>query len=291
MHISDGILPVPFWLGGYGITALITSYSLRMLRRESGLSTAALDSSHHLARRLENDPRRHLPKAALLTAAFFVASSIHLPLPPTSVHLVLNGLVGLMLGAFAYPAIVVGLFFQVVVFGHGGLTTLGINAAIMGIPALLAGGIFRASRRVIGTGFSAFLAGAVGVGLAVLLFYGVVIAALVGSSEAGRVSGTESLRLATGSLVMAHIPLMVLEGLFTSWVVLFLQRVQPELLGNSGQPQPLRLGDPAGKAPTTHALPGAERQEAGSPGDVRARQTYGLNSSPASPYQNLHGKR
>ncbi len=295
MHISDGILPVPFWLGGYGITALITSYSLRMLRRESGLSTAALDSSHHLARRLENDPRRHLPKAALLTAAFFVASSIHLPLPPTSVHLVLNGLVGLMLGAFAYPAIVVGLFFQVVVFGHGGLTTLGINAAIMGIPALLAGGIFRASRRVIGTGFSAFLAGAVGVGLAVLLFYGVVIAALVGSSsgilstEAGRVSGTESLRLATSSLVVAHIPLMVLEGLFTSWVVLFLQRVQPELLGNSRQPQPLRLGDPAGKA--THALPGAERQEASLPGDVRARQTYGLNSSPASPYQNLHGKR
>ncbi len=290
MHISDGILPVPFWLGGYGITALITGYSLRMLRRESGLSTtAALDSSHHPARYLENDPRRHLPKAALLTAAFFVASSIHLPLPPASVHLLLNGLVGLMLGAFAYPAIVVGLFFQVVVFGHGGLTTLGINAAIMGIPALLAGGIFRVGRRVVGTGVSGFLAGAVGVGLAVLLFYGVVIAALVGSSEAGGVSGTESLRLATGSLVVAHIPLMLLEGLFTSWVVLFLQRVQPELLEDFTHPQPLRSGEPAGKAQTTHALPIGEKQKAGLP--VHARPTYERNSSAATPHQNLHGKR
>ncbi|MEN9223219.1 MAG: cobalt transporter CbiM, partial [Thermostichus sp. BF3_bins_97] len=186
----------------------------------------------------EQDPRRHLPKAALLTAAFFVASSIHLPLPPASVHLVLNGLVGLMLGAFAYPAIVVGLFFQVVAFGHGGLTTLGINAAIMGIPALLAGGIFRAGRRVVGTGFSAFLAGAVGVGLAVLLFYGVVIAALAGSGSG--ILSTEAERLATGSLVLAHIPLILLEGLFTSWVVLFLQRVQPDLLGDP-RPQPPHL--------------------------------------------------
>ncbi|MEN9223377.1 MAG: energy-coupling factor ABC transporter permease, partial [Thermostichus sp. BF3_bins_97] len=107
MHISDGILPVPLWLGGYGITALITSYSLRVLRRGSGHFAAAVDpstpsqdakSSAYLGNVLakpdaEQDPRRHLPKAALLTAAFFVASSIHLPLPPASVHLVLNGLV------------------------------------------------------------------------------------------------------------------------------------------------------------------------------------------------------
>jgi cobalt/nickel transport system permease protein len=164
----------------------------------------------------------------LLTAVFFVASSIHLPFPPASLHLVLNGLMGLMLGALAYPAIVVGLFFQVVAFGHGGLTTLGINAAIMGIPALLAGGIFRAGRRVMGAGVSAFLAGAVGVGLAVLLFYGVVMAAVVDP-------GSETKHLALGSLVVAHIPLMVVEGLFASWVVLFLQRVQPALLGDYGK--------------------------------------------------------
>ncbi|MFQ3585046.1 MAG: energy-coupling factor ABC transporter permease, partial [Cyanobacteriota bacterium] len=97
MHISDGILPVPLWLGGYGITALLTSYSLRVCRQGSRFMP---ESSFH----------RQLPKAALLTAAFFVASSIHLPIPPASVHFLLNGLVGLLLGPLAYPAIVVGLF-------------------------------------------------------------------------------------------------------------------------------------------------------------------------------------
>ncbi len=213
MHISDGLLPAPLWLGGYGITALITGCSLRLLPW------------------LERDPRRQLPRAALLTAAFFVASSIHLPFPPASLHLLLNGLMGVMLGALAYPAILVGLFFQAVALGHGGLTTLGINAAILGIPALLAGGIFRMGRRRLGAGLSAFWAGAAGVGLAALLFYGVVMAALLGE---GTLS-TPAERLALGSLVMAHLPLAAVEGLFTCWVVRFLQRVQPELLGEDAK--------------------------------------------------------
>jgi len=208
MHISEGLLPAPLWLGGYGLTALFTGYSLGRLQR------------------LERDPRRQLPKAALLTAAFFVTSSIHLPFPPASLHLLLNGLMGVLLGALAYPAIVVGLFFQAVAFGHGGLTTLGINAAILGIPALLAGGIFRAGRRLMGAGLSAFLAGAAGVGLAALLFYGVVMAAL--RSEG--IPPTSAERLALAGLVAAHLPLAGVEGLFTRWVVLFLQRVRPELV-------------------------------------------------------------
>ncbi|MEN9229440.1 MAG: cobalt transporter CbiM [Thermostichus sp. DG02_5_bins_236] len=227
MHISDGILPVPLWIGGYGITALLTGYSLRVCQQGSRFKP---ESAQGFA---EHNPRRQLPKAALLTAAFFVASSIHLPIPPASVHFLLNGLVGLLLGPLAYPAIVVGLFFQVVAFGHGGLTTLGINAAIMGIPALLAGGLFRVGCRGLGTGIPAFLAGVVGAGLAVLLFYGVVIAGLSGST----LLATEAERLATGTLVLAHIPVIGLEGLFTSWVVLFLQRVQPDLLADS-LPQP-----------------------------------------------------
>ena len=123
MHISEGIIPAKICIGGYAITGLITWYSLRQINRQS-------------------NPTEGIPKAALLTAAFFVASGIHIPIPPASVHLVLNGLLGAVLGWYGFPAILVGLLFQAIMFGHGGLTTLGVNAIIMGVPALISAFIF-----------------------------------------------------------------------------------------------------------------------------------------------------
>jgi len=173
------------------------------------------------------DPSRGIPKAALLTAAFFLASSIHVPVPPASVHLVLNGLMGVILGIWTLPAIWVGLLLQAITFGHGGLTTLGLNTLIMGIPAVLAGWVFRQGRRLGGERWLAglaFTAGAMGLGGAVLLFWGIVLLSLLGTVNAG------SERLALQGLVLAHLPLMVLEGLVTAGVVMFLRQVRPGLI-------------------------------------------------------------
>lgn len=173
------------------------------------------------------DPSRGIPKAALLTAAFFLASSIHVPVPPASVHLVLNGLMGVILGIWTLPAIWVGLLLQAITFGHGGLTTLGLNTLIMGIPAVLAGWVFRQGRRLGGEGWLpglAFIAGAMGLGGAVLLFWGIVLLSLLGTVNAG------SEGLALQGLVLAHLPLMVLEGLVTAGVVMFLRQVRPGLI-------------------------------------------------------------
>src|ERR1043166_5046965 len=89
-----------------------------------------------------------IPRIALLTAAFFVASSMHVPLPGTSVHLILNGLVGVMLGWRAALALFVGLTLQAILIGHGGYFALGVNTCIMTVPALLAWGMFRLLHRV-----------------------------------------------------------------------------------------------------------------------------------------------
>jgi cobalt/nickel transport system permease protein len=173
--------------------------------------------------------RENVPRASLLTAAFFVVSWIHIPVPPTSVHLVLNGLLGAVLGYFAFPAIVIGLFFQAVLFQHGGLTTLGVNAIIMGVPALLAYHIFRL-RGLVGKGSRAatggfgFLAGVVAIALGVGLF--VVI--LVTNIPAGFDAETE--RAAIATLALGHVPLMFIEGTFVALVTVFLQRVRPRLL-------------------------------------------------------------
>jgi ABC-type Co2+ transport system permease subunit len=85
---------------------------------------------------------------ALLTAAFFVASLVHVRVGPTSVHLLLNGLVGVVLGWRAALAIPAGLFLQAALIGHGGFTTLGVNSCVMVLPALLAWLVFDGLRRL-----------------------------------------------------------------------------------------------------------------------------------------------
>jgi cobalt/nickel transport system permease protein len=85
-----------------------------------------------------------IPHIALLTAAFFVISLIHVPIPglPTSAHLLGNGLLGVLLGRRAALAIPIGLLLQAVLLQHGGLTTLGVNTCVMVLPALLAWQMF-----------------------------------------------------------------------------------------------------------------------------------------------------
>lgn len=212
MHIPDGLLPAQVVAGGYAITGFVTWYSLRQINRQP-------------------NPRENIPKASLLTAAFFVASSLYIPVPPVSIHLILNGLLGVMLGYFAFPAILIGLFFQALVIGHGGITTLGINAAMMGIPALCSYHLFQLRHGVgkflperFATGFFAFLGGSLGLALTVLIF----IALTITNLPTGLDNGAE--RRAVLILALAHLPLILLEGIFTAMLVLFIQRVKPELL-------------------------------------------------------------
>ncbi len=210
MHIPDGLLPPEVLVGGYLATGVLTWVSLR--------NVAALP-----------DPEAEMPKAALLTAAFFVASWVHIPVPPTSVHLVLNGLMGAVLGWYAFPAILVGLFLQAVMFQHGGLTTLGVNAAMMGLPAILAYQIVLLQRRLglhgrLPTTAFAFFAGFVGLVAAALIAFVV----LIGTIPAFLDANVE--RDAIAALTLAHVPLAVIEGTLTAMLVLFLLRVRPEMV-------------------------------------------------------------
>src|SRR5260221_1704076 len=90
--------------------------------------------------RLQED---EVARVGLMSAAFFVASAIHVSLGPTSVHLLLNGLVGIILGRRAGVAIPVGVTLQAALLGHGSLATIGVNSSVMLVPALLARPLFR----------------------------------------------------------------------------------------------------------------------------------------------------
>ena len=197
MHISDGVLSAPVLICGYAATAGIVAASIKRISAED------------------------MPRIAVMTSAFFVASLIHVPLGPTSVHLVLSGLVGIILGPAAFISILVGLILQAFLFQHGGITTIGVNALMMGLPALAAYRLFGLRRMV---RFEkrdevfGFLAGF----LSVLL--GTLILALLLVTTGSEFAGVAKYA------ALANLPVMVIEGLITLFVVSFLKKVKPELL-------------------------------------------------------------
>jgi cobalt/nickel transport system permease protein len=119
VHIPDNLLNEWWVMGGFVVAAALALFGGWRVRDEE------------------------ISQLGLMTAAFFVASLIHIPLGVSSVHLVFNGLLGVVLGRRATLAIPVGVFLQAVLFQHGGYSTIGVNSCVMTIPALLAWQLFR----------------------------------------------------------------------------------------------------------------------------------------------------
>jgi cobalt/nickel transport system permease protein len=113
------------------------------------------------------------------------------------------------------------------------LTTLGINATIIGIPALLAYSVFRIRVKLglidsrFWTGVFGFFGGSIGIGLSVLLAFSILILTIPGNIDVG------AEKVGITALFIAHIPLIFIEGLFTAMVVVFLMRVKPEMIEQS----------------------------------------------------------
>lgn len=163
---------------------------------------------------------REIPRIGVLTAAFFVASSVHIPLGMASVHLLLNGLVGVILRLRSPLAVAVGLTLQTLLIGHGGPDALGVNFVVLTLPALLAGVFCRKLFRVM----PPFAAGAiVGGGTAILtvLFHAAVVyAGLVDRS--GFVAGVS---------LVAHLPVIAVEAVGVGFACRVLAKAKPEWLG------------------------------------------------------------
>lgn len=195
MHISEGVLSLPILATGAALAAAGVFIGLK---------------------KIEND---RLVSVAILSAAFFVGSLIHVPIGPASAHLILNGLLGAALGWASFPAILVGLLLQAVLFQYGGLTVLGVNTFNMAAPAvlcsLLCGPLLRRTGKARAIG--AFLCGSLSVLLAALF-----TATSLSLTDEGFVQ-------AAATLVLAHIPVMLLEGGFTVLVVGYLSKAMPEI--------------------------------------------------------------
>jgi cobalt/nickel transport system permease protein len=196
-HIPDGVLSAPVLIGGALVGGALLAISLRRLGYE------------------------RIPQAAVLSAALFVSSLISIPVGPSSVHLLLNGLMGLLLGWSAVPAILVALVLQAVFFGYGGLLVLGINTLNIALPALIVMALFGCrltSRRVWRPFVIGALAGAVGV-----LLTGLMVSLSLALSQ-------EAFLPAAKVILLTYLPLAIAESVVTGSVIAFVWRVSPELL-------------------------------------------------------------
>jgi cobalt/nickel transport system permease protein len=197
MHISEGVLAAPVLGAGAAAAAAGVAVGLRRMDYE------------------------RIPQVAILASGFFVASLIHIPVGPVSVHLVLNGLVGLLLGWAAFPAILVALALQALLFQFGGITTLGVNTLNMALPALACGLAFGHLTRQPNAALAALAGFACGF-LAVALSGVMVAFSLLFTGE--------SFAAAAKLILAAHLPVMVIEGVLTALCVGFLKKVSPDIL-------------------------------------------------------------
>jgi len=198
MHISEGVLSAPALVTGAALAAAGVSIGLKKMDYEK------------------------IPQVAVLSSAFFVASLIHIPIGPSGVHLIINGINGLLLGWLCFPSILVALALQAILFQFGGITVLGVNTVNMALPGVICHYLFgRLVNREKGpiSPAAAFSCGFLAVFLSSIL---VALALLFAE---------QSFMPVAKLIVVAHLPVMIIEGIITLFCVAFLTRVKPELMG------------------------------------------------------------
>jgi cobalt/nickel transport system permease protein len=196
MHISEGVLSGPVLISGGALAAVGTAIGLKKLDYD------------------------RIAQAAILSAAFFVASLIHVPIGPSNAHLILNGLVGLLLGWAAFPAILVALVLQAMLFQFGGITALGVNTIIMALPAVLC---YIVCSPFLHKKSALALSAAFACGFLSVFFSAIILGLALVFTE-------ENFFEVSAIVIAAHIPVMIIEGIVTAMCVAFLKKVQPTML-------------------------------------------------------------
>ena len=192
MHISEGVLEPKILIAGAIVSAIVVIYAIKTLKSDD------------------------IPKVSAFSAFFFLASFIHIPLGITSVHLILNGIVGAILGIRAFVAIFVALLLQGILFGYGGITTLGVNLFILATPALLGWLLFnlhckeRWQKQIVW-----FCIGFVPIAFGAILLSSILF--LNGDSFA----------VVAKIAIIGHIPIMLVEGVITLLALNFIEKVKP----------------------------------------------------------------
>lgn len=195
MHISDGILSSEVVIATSIIGAGLVLYSLKNLKN------------------------KNIALLSAMSAIFFIASFIHIPLGPTQIHLVLIGVIGILIGPCVFLSILIALLFQAILLGYGGLTSLGANLIIMSLPAYITYIVVkRGMFNLLDEKIKFFVIGFFPVLLSTFL-----LALILALSK-------EEYFYASLTIFLANVPAMIIEGVVTLFLINYLKKSAPQLL-------------------------------------------------------------
>ncbi len=212
MHVSEGILPLPWAVVWFALSIPFIVFGLRSLRIRS-----------------EKEPYIK-PLVGLVGAAVFVISCMPIPVPiaGTCSHPCGTGMAAILIGpALSTLVASVALVLQALFLAHGGLTTLGANIFAMGVVGSFLGyGAFVLARRLGAPAFlAAFLAG---------LFADWGTYAATSLTLAAALHGEGSFWTMFLSVLLAFVPtqvaLGILEGFISAGAYAFVRSRRPEFL-------------------------------------------------------------
>ena len=195
MHISDGILNSDMVIATSLIGVALLAYSIKSLKNENIAILSAM------------------------SAMFFIASFIHIPLGPTQIHLILIGLIGVLLGSGVFLAILIALLLQAVLLGYGGLTSLGANLIIMALPAFII-------HLIVKNGLLNFLSLKIkyfAIGF-LAVFLSTIFLALI------LILAKDEYFYVSLTVITANIPAMLIEGFVTLFLINYVKKAMPQLL-------------------------------------------------------------
>ncbi|WP_418180461.1 cobalt transporter CbiM [Aliarcobacter lanthieri] len=195
MHISDGVLSLEVTIVSTIVSFGFLIYSFKNLTNEK------------------------ISLGAAFSALFFVASFIHIPFGFTQIHLMLIGFIGIFLGNLAIFSISLALILQALLLGYGGISSLGANILIMGVSSYVVYLLFKLEIfKRLNEKIRFFLVGFLGVFIASLSLFLLLI-----------FSKQEYEKVAY-SILLINIPTMILEGLITLFLLIYIKKVMPNLL-------------------------------------------------------------
>ena len=237
IHLPDGVLPVWLWVSGLMVTILIGALLFRSFRKERA--------------------PRGLPLLGMMAAVMVLGASVEIV--PIAYHINLTVISGILLGPSLIFLATLVVNVILALFGHGGITVLGLNTLTLSIEGVLGYFLFRLFWKIFKRLTPAvFLATFLALLVSTFSMIGVVS---LGTSHYGELIHPEGeqgffefkllkdrhdhpvkgerdqVNLTRFMAIVLPLSLVgwILEGVITTFIARYIQRLRPDLLRLEGR--------------------------------------------------------